>query len=333
MSARRPTARATASGVAAKRAVVGMNQAVQELRTLRDCLRHACTRLSAAALAYGQGTDNAWDEAVWLALWSLHLPPDRVEPFLDARLTRDERKSFFELIERRCRERVPAAYLTGEAWLRGLRFRADPRAIIPRSLIVEAMEETLDDWLAGREPDDILDLCTGGGSIAISAALRFAQARVDAVDLSEQALSLAAENLADHQVQDRVNLYHGDLFAPIGDRQYDLILCNPPYVNSASMRKLPAEFLAEPDTALAGGNDGMDLIRRILADAPKALRDGGFLLLEIGHEAPFFEAAFDSLEFAYLPVAAGEDQLVLVSKEQLLAAGYGATLGKPRRRR
>jgi ribosomal protein L3 glutamine methyltransferase len=333
MTVRRRSAQIKAPRVAAQRMLSGLEQAVRESLTLRDCLRHACTRLSEASVAFGQGTDNAWDEAVWLGLWSLHLPPERVEPFLDARLTSDERQAFLSLIERRCRERLPAAYLTGEAWLRGLRFRADPRAIIPRSLIVEALAETLDDWLAGPEPVDILDLCTGGASIAISAALRFPQANVDAIDLSPDALALAAENLADHRLNDRISLFHGDLFAPIGKRQYDLILCNPPYVNTVSMRELPPEFLAEPGAALAGGNDGMDLVRRILADAPTALRDTGLLLLEIGHEAPYFEEAFAGLEFAYLPVEAGDDQLVLVSKEQLLAAGFGTRPRKPGRRR
>lgn len=306
---------------AAVRLVPGPLQAARELLTIRDCLRYACTRLEAAGVAFGQGTDNSWDEAVWLLLWCLHLPPDRLDPFLDARLTSRERRLVLELIDRRCRERVPSAYLTGEAWLRGLRFRADPRALVPRSLIAEALEESLDDWLVDQAPNAILDLCTGGGSIAICAALRFPRAQVDAADLSTDALALAAENLALHRLQERIRLLQGDLFGAVTGRSYDLILCNPPYVNAASMAALPPEFLAEPSAALAGGSDGMDLVRRILANAAAHLNPGGLLLLEIGHEASHFEAAFPALEFAFLPVTAGDDLLVLVSREQIEHAG------------
>lgn len=322
MALRKTVAVAPASPVPpAVRLVPGPLQAARELLTVRDCLRYACTRFEAAGIAYGQGTDNAWDEAVWLLLWCLHLPPDRLEPFLDARLTARERRLVLELVDRRCRERVPSAYLTGEAWLRGLRFRADPRALVPRSLIAEAIEEGLEHWLPDEPPRAVLDLCTGGGSLAVLAALRFPQSRIDAADLSPQALALARENLALHHLADRVELHEGDLFAPLAGRRYDLILCNPPYVNAGSMAALPPEFLAEPQQALAGGDDGMDLVRRILAGAREHLEPGGLLLLEIGHEARHFEAAFPALEFAWLPVTAGEDQLVLVSREQLEAAG------------
>ncbi len=319
------------SALVARRAVAAPAQALAELRTLRDCLRYACSRFEAAALSYGQGTDCAWDEAVWLCLWTLHLPPDPLEPFLDARLTLDERRALLELVERRCTERLPAAYLTGEAWLRGIRLRCDPRAIIPRSLIAEALQESLDDWLGPEAPGTVLDLCTGGAGLAIAAALRFSQARVDACDLSAQALALARENLAEHHLTDRVTLHRGDLFAPLGERTYALILCNPPYVNEASMRALPPEFLAEPRGALAGGDDGMDLIRRILAQAPGHLDEGGRLLLEIGHEARHFEAAFPDLEFAYLPVSAGDEQLVLLSREQLTRSACAGSAARPKR--
>ena len=318
------------------RLVPGPLQAARELLSIRDCLRYACTRFEAAGIAYGQGTDNAWDEAVWLLLWCLHLPPDRLEPFLDARLTARERRLVLELIDRRCRERVPSAYLTGEAWLRGMRFRADPRALVPRSLIAEALEEGLDDWLPESGPASLLDLCTGGGSLAVFAAHRFPDARIDAADLSEAALSLAAENIADYRLGERIALLQGDLFAPVAGRRYDLILCNPPYVNAGSMAALPPEFLAEPGSALAGGTDGMDLVRRIVAAAPAHLEPGGLLLMEIGHEARHFEAAFPALEFAWIPVTAGDDQLVLVSREQIERAGLATpaspTAGSPRRR-
>jgi ribosomal protein L3 glutamine methyltransferase len=302
------------------RPIPGARQAARDLHTVRDWLRYACSRLQASQACFGQGTDNAWDEAVWLVLWALHLPLDRVEPFLDARVLESEREYLGALIERRCTAREPTAYLTGEAWLRGLRFACDARALVPRSLIAEALQESLEDWLPAPAPDQILDLCTGGGSIAIHAALRFPDARVDATDLSREALALARENVALHGLQEQVTLLPGDLFEPVAGRRYGLILCNPPYVNSESMGALPPEFLAEPQGALAGGPDGMDLIRRILAEAPAHLAPKGLLLLEIGHEARHFEAAFPRLEFAYLPVAAGDQQLVLASREQLLAA-------------
>lgn len=317
MPPRKTTAPQSATRIPpAVRLVPGPLQAARELLTIRDCLRYACTRFEAAEIAYGQGTDNPWDEAIWLLLWSLHLPPDRLDPFLDARLTVRERRLVLELIDRRCRERVPSAYLTGEAWLRGLRFHADPRALVPRSLIAEALDEGIDGWLSN-EPESVLDLCTGGGSIAVFAALRFPQATVAASDLSTDALALARENLALHRMTGRITLHQGDLYAPLEGQRFDLIVSNPPYVNSASMAALPPEFLAEPQQALAGGDDGMDFVRRIFAGACAHLNTGGQLLLEIGHEARAFEAAFPNLEFAWLPVAAGDDQLVLVSREQL----------------
>lgn len=300
----------------ADRPLPARDEARADLHTLRDLLRYAVSRFEAAGLAYGQGTDNSHDEAVWLLLWALHLPPQRLDPYLDARLTGSEIDALLTLIDRRCDERLPAAYLTGEAWLHGLRFASDARALVPRSLIADALAGGLDDWLAA-PPQTVLDLCTGGGSLAVLAALRYPDARVVAADLSGDALALARENLALHGVADRVTLARGDLFEAVGDQVFDLILCNPPYVNAASMRALPAEFLAEPQAALAGGDDGMDLIRRIVGQAARHLsRDGG-LLLEIGHEAAHFEAAFPRLEFTWLPVPAGEDQLAWVTRAQL----------------
>ena len=316
----RPETSPRAVNAPATRLVPGPLQAARELLTVRDCLRYACTRFSATGVAYGQGTDDPWDEAAWLVLWALHLAPDRLEPFLDARLTARERRVVLEMVDRRCRERIPTAYLTGEAWLRGLRFRSDARALVPRSLIAEALEDSLPHWLGDREPAAVLDLCTGGGSLAVFAARCFPEARIDATDLSPEALALARENLALHGIEDRVSLFEGDLFSALGDRSYDLILCNPPYVNATSMDALPPEFLAEPQGALAGGEDGMDLVRRILREAPDRLAPEGVLLLEIGHEAGHFAAAFPRLEHAWLPVAAGDDQLVLVTREQLLRA-------------
>jgi len=308
-----------------ERRLADADAAARELRTLRDLLRWAVSRFESAGIAYGHGTDNARDEAAALLLWALHLPPEPLDPWLDARLARAERRAATEIVERRIASRVPAAYLTGEAWLRGMRFACDARALVPRSLIAEALDEALPQWLelhprAPSWPAAILDLCTGGGSLAILAADRFPHAQVVGADLSADALALAAANRDSHGLQQRVELAQGDLFAPLRGRRFDLVLCNPPYVNEASMQALPPEFRAEPRAALAGGRDGMDLVRRIIADAPAHLTDEGVLLLEIGHEAAHFEAAFADLEFLYLPVTAGERMLVLVQAEQLAAA-------------
>lgn len=299
------------------RSVTPADEASREFVTVRDWIRHASSRFAAAGLCYGHGTDNAWDEAAWLVLWSLHQPLDILDPVLDATISGTERAFLSRLIERRCSERVPAAYLTGEAWLRGHRFLSDERALVPRSLIAEALEDALPHWLPAEEPATVLDLCTGGASIAILAALRFPSARVDASDLSTDALALAAENVALYGLEARVELHQGDRFESLDGRRYDLILCNPPYVCEASMQALPDEFRAEPQGALAGGDDGMDLVRQILSDAPVHLSPDGVLLLEIGHEAEHFEAAFPTLEFAYLPVTAGDTELVLVTRTQL----------------
>ena len=304
----------------ARRVLPSAAAAAHALRTVRDLIRYACTCLEASGAVFGHGSDNAWDEAAWLVLWSLHLPPDQLDRVIDARLTPGERLAIAHLVQRRCTERLPAAYLTGEAWLRGHRFRCDARALVPRSLIAEALDEALDDWLDESAPQRILDLCTGGGSLAILAALRFPDALVDATDLSPDALSLARENRASFGLNERIELFQGDLYAALDTRRYDLILCNPPYVNSGSMNTLPPEFRAEPRAALAGGPDGMDLVRPILSGAIEHLTPEGVLLLEIGHEARFFEQAFPDLEFAYLPVAAGESLLVLVRRDQLVDA-------------
>lgn len=309
-----------------QRGVASGDEARAVVCTVRDLVRYATTRFEAAELSFGHGSAAAFDEAVYLVLWSLHLPPERLEPFWDARLTATEISSVLELIERRCRERLPASYLTGEAWLRGLRFKSDARALVPRSLIAEALDESFPIWLEAHPPGAVdwparvLDLCTGGGSIAIFAADCFPQAAIVASDCSQAALELAAENIELHGCTERIELLHGDLYEPLGGQRFDLILCNPPYVNSAAMAALPPEFLAEPQAALAGGSDGMDLVRRILAGAVLHLESDGILLLEIGHEAEHFEQAFPTLEFSYLEVSAGARMLVLVTRAQIAVA-------------
>lgn len=289
------------------------------LRTVRDLVRWATTRMTAAGVAFGHGTDDPWDEAAWLVLWSLRLPPDRLDPVLDARMTPAEVAAAVALVERRCTERLPAAYLTGEAWLRGLRFVADARALVPRSPIAELLDgDALAPWIGeDAAPARVLDLCTGGGSLAILAAHRFPAARVVATDASADALALAAGNVALHGLVDRIELRRGDLWEPLGDERFDLVVCNPPYVNASSMAALPDEFRREPADALDGGADGMAIVRRIVAGARAHLADGGLLVLEIGHEAAHFEAAFGGLEFAYLPTTGGDDRIVLLARDAL----------------
>lgn len=290
-----------------------------ELLTLRDLLRWAVTRFRGANLVFGHGSDSAWDEAVYLMLHALHLPLDTLEPFLDARLLERERQRCVDLIHERVNSRKPAAYLTGEAWLQGERFLVDERVIVPRSPIAELLAEQLAPWV--EDPDAItrvLDLCTGSGCLAILAALAFDDAQVDAVDLSADALAVTQSNIALHQLQDRVQALRSDLFAQIPvDRRYDLIICNPPYVNSQAMTALPPEYRHEPRLALAGGSDGMDLVRRILAGAADHLTDDGLLVLEIGHEQAHFQAAFPALDPIWLSTETASDQILLLRCAQL----------------
>ncbi|KMJ91914.1 50S ribosomal protein L3 N(5)-glutamine methyltransferase [Achromobacter xylosoxidans] len=290
----------------------------QELLTLRDLIRYGVSRLNAAQVALGHGSDNAWDETVYLVLHALHLPLDTLEPFLDARVLDEERNRVLDLIDRRVTERVPAAYLTNEAWLRGHRFYVDTRVIVPRSPIAELLDEGLSPWVQDAQAvDSVLDMCTGSGCLAILSALAFPYAQVDAVDVSHDALEVARRNVDDYGLADRLALHQSDLFDSLPERQYDVIVCNPPYVNSGSMDVLPQEYRHEPQLALAGGADGMDLVRRILQAAPRYLSENGVLVLEIGHERDFFEAAFPELSPVWLDTEQASDQLLLLTREQL----------------
>jgi ribosomal protein L3 glutamine methyltransferase len=285
--------------------------------TLIEAIERSSARLTQAGVSFGHGTGNAFDEAVWLVLWRLGLPLDELDAVAARELTAAEQARIDALIDERIATRKPAAYLTGEAWLQGVPFTIDERAIVPRSLIAEVIADgTADAWL-GAPTRRVLDLCTGNGSLAVLAALAWPEAHVDATDLSADALAVARLNVERHDLGDRITLLQGDGLAAVAGRRYDLIVCNPPYVNSASMAALPPEYGAEPALALAGGEDGMDFIRGLVADAPAHLADGGVLVIEIGHEAAHFEAAFPALEFAYLPTHDTDDQLVLVTREQL----------------
>jgi ribosomal protein L3 glutamine methyltransferase len=284
---------------------------------LLDCIEQQSARLTQAGVAFGHGTDNAFDEAVWLALWRLGLPLDDLDSVAQRELTPAEQSRIEALVEQRIATRKPAAYLTGEAWLQGVPFTIDERAIVPRSLIAELIADgTLDAWLSERTRS-VLDLCSGNGSLAVLAALAWPEVHVDAADLSADALAVARINVERHGLEDRITLLQGDGLAAVSGRRYDLIVCNPPYVNSASMATLPAEYRAEPALALAGGSDGLDFIRTLLRDAAEHMTEHAVLVVEIGHEADHFEAAFPQLEFAYLPTHETENQVVLITREAL----------------
>lgn len=290
----------------------------ESLITVRDWLRFAVSRFNEAKLFFGHGSDNAYDEAAYLILHTLHLPLDRLEPFLDASLTHGESESLLRVIERRVRERVPAAYLTGEAWLAGHRFVVDERVIVPRSFIAELLAEQLAPWVEDADAvSSVLDLCTGSGCLAILAALAFPEAQVDAVDLSKDALAVAAVNVADYGMADRIALVESDLFAALQGRTYDVIVSNPPYVDAESVAALPPEYRAEPALALGSGEDGLDATRQILAAAKAHLNPGGLLVVEIGHNRDVLEAACPDLPFVWLDTAGGDQFVFLLRREDL----------------
>ncbi|QBP75561.1 50S ribosomal protein L3 N(5)-glutamine methyltransferase [Herbaspirillum huttiense] len=289
--------------------------------TVRDLLRYAVTRFNTEQLFFGHGSSNALDEAAYLILHTLKLPLDQLDPFLDARLLPEEIASVMRVIERRSKDRVPAAYITNEAWLGAYRFYVDERVIVPRSFIAELIPQHFSPWI--HDPETIvnaLDLCTGSGCLPILLADAFPNAQIDAVDISADALAVARKNVDEYQLQERINLVESDLYTQLPLRKYDLIISNPPYVNSGSMSKLPQEYLREPQLALAGGEDGMDLVRKIVAGAAERLTPEGVLVVEIGNERAFAEAAFPELELTWLTTSAGDDMVFLVTAEQLQLA-------------
>ncbi|HEX7813306.1 MAG TPA: 50S ribosomal protein L3 N(5)-glutamine methyltransferase [Burkholderiales bacterium] len=292
--------------------------AAGHLRTLRDWLRFAVSRFNAAGLAYGQGSTNAYDEAAYLILHTLHLPPDRLEPFLDAVLTPPEAQAIADVLRRRIDERIPAAYLTNEAWLGDFRFYVDRRAIVPRSFIAELLPDGLEPWLGAINVKRALDLCTGSGCLAVLLAHAFPEAQVDATELSADTIEVARRNVADYALEERVHLHRGDLFAGLRG-PYQLIISNPPYVNAESMARLPAEFRAEPQAALAAGEDGLDVARRILAEAGSRLTKDGVLVVEVGHNREALEQAFPDLPFTWLETSGGDGFVFLLNGAALRA--------------
>ena len=294
--------------------------AASDLHTVRDFIRYAVSRFNAAGLFFGHGNDNAWDEAVYLTLHTLNLPLDRLEPFLDARLLPHEREQLLDIYTRRCQDRLPAAYLTHEAWLGEHRFYVDDRVIVPRSFIAELLDEQLAPWID--DPwaiESALDLCTGSGCLAILTALAFPNAEVAAVDLSPDAIAVAERNVADYSLYDRIELIQSDAFQNLAGRKFDLIVSNPPYVNAESVARLPPEYLHEPELALGSGDDGLDFTRIILREARKHLTDHGILIVEIGHNRDALEAAYPTLPFTWLDTAAGDEYVFLLHAADLPA--------------
>ncbi|MBP6893249.1 MAG: 50S ribosomal protein L3 N(5)-glutamine methyltransferase [Gammaproteobacteria bacterium] len=286
--------------------------------TVMALVQEAEQRLAESGVAFGHGTTNAFDEAAWLVLWRLRLPLDQLDENAERPVAPGAAAQVRALVDERIATRKPAAYLTKEAWLQGVDFYVDERAIVPRSFIAELLADaSIDNWL-GEHTQRVLDLCTGNGSLAVLAALAWPEVQVDAADISPEALEVAAINVARHQLDARVRLLQSDGLAGV-DGVYDLILCNPPYVNAASMAALPQEYRAEPELALAGGADGMDFVRRLLADAPTRMSEHAVLVLEIGNERPFFEAAFPHLEAVWLSTSAGDDQVLLLTRDALVA--------------
>ena len=293
---------------------------IEDLLTVRDWLRYATSRFTEAGLVFGHGTETALDEAAFLILTALHLPIDQLEPWLEARLTRAERRRLSEIVTARIETRKPAPYLVGAAWIRGHRFTVDERVIVPRSYI----GELLDDALSAVVPDPdgverVLDLCTGSGCLAILAALTFPEAVVDAADISPGALEVAAKNVSDYGLGDRVTLHRSDLFSGLQGATYDLIISNPPYVTSAAVAAFPPEYAAEPELAHLGGADGLDLVRQILRDAPRHLAPGGMLIVEVGMARDRLETEYPDLPFLWLDTEQSDGEVFALSADALPA--------------
>ncbi|MDX9842165.1 MAG: 50S ribosomal protein L3 N(5)-glutamine methyltransferase [Aquabacterium sp.] len=289
--------------------------------TVIELIEQAAERLTQAQVAFGHGTTNAFDEAAWLVLWRLGHPLDALDEVADTAVTDAQRDEALALIDERIRTRKPAAYLTHQAWLQGVPFYVDERVIVPRSFIAEVLADgSIDAWLSD-QTHRVLDLCTGNGSLAVLAAMAYPDVVVDAVDISDDALAVARINVDQHGLGDRITLLHSDgLQAARGP--YDLILCNPPYVNADSMKKLPAEYQAEPELALASGEDGMDFTRALFAalraEPDRYMGRDAVLVLEIGNERPNFERAFPDLPVTWLETTSGADQLLLITRDALL---------------
>jgi ribosomal protein L3 glutamine methyltransferase len=288
------------------------------LRTLRDVLRYAVTRFNESGLSYGHGQADAFEEAAFIVMRSLKLPLERLEFFSDAYLTHAEINALLQVIERRVKKRVPAAYLLNEAWLMGYKFYVDENVIIPRSFIGELLRDDLQPWVEDRtDVADVLDLCTGSGCLAVIAADTFPNAKVDAVDISEEALRVARRNVDDYHFEDRITLIRSDLFAELPSKRYDLIICNPPYVTDAAMAKLPKEYTHEPKLALAGGADGMAVVKTLVRQARGHLKRDGLLFVEVGDGRDEVERVLGDVPLTWLTTSAGDDMVFMARQEEL----------------
>lgn len=291
---------------------------ISALTTLRDYVRWGASRFNEAKLCFGHGTVNAIDEAAALVLHALHQPHDLPAGYFNCVLSLEEREDVLNLLQRRIDERLPAAYLTGEAWFAGLAFKVDPRVLVPRSPIAELIEQRFSPWIGEPEAvEDILDLCTGSGCIAIACAYAFPDAGVDAVDISADALDVAASNVERHEMEDQVSLYQGDLFAAVPNKRYDIIVSNPPYVNSKEWEGLPAEFHAEPKLGLEAADNGLAAVKQILSEAGEFLKPEGILVVEVGSSAEALEEAYPEVPFCWLDFERGGDGVFLLTAEQL----------------
>lgn len=289
---------------------------IEDLHTVRDYLRYASSRFSASTVFFGHGTDNVWDEAVQLVMRTLHLPLDNNTLFLDARLTREERELILERIRRRIDDRIPLAYLLGEAWFMGMPFHVDERVLVPRSPIGELIENGFQPWLGDKSVERILDLCSGSGCIGIGAATVFEDASVDLSDVSSDALAVAESNIDLHELRDRVRTVQSDVFANISG-QYDIIVSNPPYVDAEDLADMPQEFHHEPALGLAAGNDGLDIAHRIIAGAAEHLTPGGLLVVEVGNSWVALDEAYPDLPFTWLDFSNGGDGVFAIAEQNL----------------
>ena len=290
----------------------------EALLTIRDWVRFSVSRLEEAEVFFGHGTDNAYDESVWLIMSALHLPLDTIDNFLDARVTKEESKHLAHLIERRVTDRTPTAYLLREAWLRGFKFYVDERVIVPRSFIAELLENGLQPWIEYQEMvESVADICTGSGCLGILLAHAFPNATVDVIDISHDAIAVANINIKNYGLEEQITAIHSDMFAALTNKTYDLIISNPPYVDAPSMAHLPKEYRNEPQIALGSGADGLDHTHTLLKDAGKYLNDGGLLIVEIGHNRDALIDAYPDIPFTWLEVESGNQFVFMLTKEQL----------------
>lgn len=290
----------------------------EELFSIRDLVRWGVTEFENAHLFYGHGMGNALDEAVFIVLSALKLPLNIAESYFEARLTRREREMILKLYQRRISERVPAAYLTHEAWFAGLKFYIDENVLVPRSPIAELIEKQFEPWIVADKVDSILDLCTGSGCIGIACAYAFEWAEVDLADISPAAVEIAQKNIDNHQLQEQVTVYQSDLFSALVDKKYDIIVTNPPYVDAVDMSVLPDEFKREPELGLAAGEDGLDLVKVILKQAANHLNPGGILVVEVGNSQYALEELLPEVGFYWLEFERGGHGVFLLTHEQLI---------------